>query len=303
MSITAIILTYNEEKHVKRCIKSIIDCVERIVVVDSFSTDSTCQIAAQLGADIYKNKWVNYAEQFNWALANCHIDTKWVMRIDADEYFTPELTMEIMTKIESVSSGVNGIVLNRRVYFMGKWIRYGGSYPIKLLRIWRTGYGSVERRWMDEHVKLSSGTEIQMKNDFIDENLNNLTWWINKQNNYACREVVDLLNFKYSLFDFESIADSYNTLSMTGQHKVKRWIKTNIYQKSPLFLRGIFFYLYRYIWKLGFLDGIEGFVWQFMHVLWYRMLVDAKLLIVERKILNDYNNIKKHIKEELGISI
>ena len=150
--ITLIILTYNEELHLQRCLESVKNLAERIIIVDSFSTDKTCEIAQQFGAEVIQRKFVNQAEQFQWALENTNISTEWVFRLDADEYLTPELYKEINDRIKTIPHNVNGIVFKLRVYFMGKWIKNGGYYPMKLLRMWRNGKASIDNKMMDEKI-------------------------------------------------------------------------------------------------------------------------------------------------------
>ena len=156
MDITAVILTYNEESHIERCISSINDVCRKIIVVDSFSEDNTLGIASKYGADIYQNEWNgSYSAQFNWALENCKIDSDWVLRIDADEYFTPELVMEILA-ITKVQNHITGFVIKRRHIFMDRWVKRG-VYPVRLLRIFKLDVGYCEQKWMDEHIVLTEG--------------------------------------------------------------------------------------------------------------------------------------------------
>jgi len=157
---------------------------------------------------------------------------------------------------------------------MNKWIRRGGFYPHRLLRIWRTGEGRLEERWMDEHVVLENGNTEALAHDMIDHNLNDLTWWINKHNGYATREMLDLIAISEKTTSEKNV-DS----SLTGeQYSRKRWIKEKVYSNIPLFVRPFVYFVYRYFILLGFLDGIQGLVWHFLQGFWYRFLVDAKLL-------------------------
>jgi glycosyltransferase involved in cell wall biosynthesis len=299
-NISVIILTYNEEKHIERCIRSLKPFVKDIFIVDSYSTDRTLEIAESLGAKVYQNKWVNYATQFQWGLDNCPIKTKWVMRMDADEYVEPELAQEIEKTIGELPDSIKGIYLKRKVYFQGKWIKWGGFYPHILLRIWQYGYGRIEQRWMDEHIILSEGDTILIeKGNIVDDNKNNITWWIDKHNKYATREMIDLMNIKYKFFKEDD-----TLLKMEDpQAKKKRFIKEKIYSKLPLGIRPTLYFLYRYFIKLGFLDGWEGFIFHFMQGYWYRLLVDIKCWEFEKK-MKDYNgNLEKLLKDEYGIKI
>lgn len=296
--VSVIILTFNEEKHIKRCIDSLNPFCDEIFIIDSFSTDDTVAIAEANGAKVYQNPWVTYAAQFQWGLDNCPIRTKWVMRMDSDEYVTKKLIKEIQTQLPKLDDDTSGIVLKRQVHFMDRWIKHGGYYPIKLLRIWKNGIGSIEQRWMDEHIKLSEGKTIEFKHDIVDHNLNNLTWWTTKHNSYATREAVDLLNKKYNLFK----EDSINTKGKQQDEK-KRWYKDNLYGKSPLFLRAILYFCFRYFIQLGFLDGKPGLVWHGLQGLWYRFLVDSKIFQIEYLAKTEKKSIKEVLEENYGFNI
>ena len=150
--LTIIILTKNEEQNLEKCIASFKGVAQRMVIIDSYSTDKTVELAKSLGAEVYEHQFENHAAQFNWALDNIDLQTEWVMKVDADEEFTPELADEIDEKLDNLPAKVNGIILRRRVYFMGKWLRHGGKYPELLLRIFRVGHGMSEMKLMDEHL-------------------------------------------------------------------------------------------------------------------------------------------------------
>jgi len=264
-NISVLILTFNEELHIERCIKSLLPFTKEIFLVDSFSTDTTVEIAESIGAKVYRNKWPgNHAIQFQWGLDNCPIETKWAMKMDADEYIPPELAGEINVKINTLPENVSGIYIKRRVFFMDRWIKNGGYYPIWLLRIWKYDKGTMEQRWMDEHIKLSSGEVIQFENDLIDDNKRSLTWWTEKHNNYATREAIDILNI---IYDFKK-HDGVEPNLIGTQEQRKRWLKIR-YASMPLFLRPILYFIWRYFLKLGFLDGKSGLIWHFLQGFWY----------------------------------
>lgn len=131
--ITAIILTKNEELNILNCIKTIKPFVKRIIVVDSGSTDNTVDLAMEHGAEVFFHPWRHYADQFNWALENVDISTKWVYRIDADERVTPELACEICSECDlHMSDDVNGMLMHHSLYFLGKYLEHGGSDLLKI---------------------------------------------------------------------------------------------------------------------------------------------------------------------------
>ncbi len=297
--ITVIILTHNEEKHIRRVIASVMPVAKEVLVVDSFSSDSTIDLARELGARIFQNEFVNQAQQFQWAMDNCGITTAWTMRMDADEYLTPELIAEIQRRIPAIDLSVTGVNFKRQVYFMGQWIKYGGYYPIHLLRLWRSGYAIIEQRWMDEHTYLKEGLAITFDHDFVDDNLNNLTWWTNKHNEYSTREAIDILR----LTD-ESMKNlrGDEQITSTRQAGTKRWYKKNLYLRLPLFLRPFLYFQYRYWIRLGILDGKKGLVWHFLQGFWYRFLVDAKILQIKWWAKQEKKSIREIIIEKYRIN-
>jgi len=298
--ITVVLLTHNEEIHIERCIRSLQQIAVKIFIVDSFSSDRTVEIAESLGAVVAQRKWKNYADQFQWGLDNCGDESEWVMRMDADEYLEPDLLDEFPGSLANVSDDITGFYIRRKVFFYGKWIRHGGFYPHTLLRIWRNGQGRIEQRWMDEHIVLPEGSKTQMlQGHLVDDNLKGMTFWINKHNSYASREMVDLLNNKYHLLKKdESLKENDDP-----QAKWKRIMKDDVYSKLPLALRSTLYFLYRYFLRLGFLDGGKGFIWHFMQGYWYRMLVDVKIMEIEERSGGDIAKIKQILAEEHGIKL
>ncbi|MBE9490587.1 MAG: glycosyltransferase family 2 protein [Bacteroidetes bacterium] len=300
IKLSVVILTYNEEIHIERCIRSLLPMVKKIFIIDSFSTDRTVEIAELLGAVVTQRNWKNYADQFQWGLDNCGSDSEWVMRMDADEYLEPDLLSELSKVLNDISDDITGFYIRRKVFFYGRWIRYGGFYPHILLRIWRNGQGRIEQRWMDEHIVLPEKSKTMMlKGHLVDDNLKGITFWINKHNSYASREMVDLLNNKYNLFEHD---ESLKKLD-DPQAKWKRNMKDNVYSKLPLGLRSTLYFIYRYVFRLGFLDGSKGFLWHFMQGYWYRMLVDVKIMEIEERSGGDVEKIRKILAEEHGIKL
>ncbi|WP_149243528.1 glycosyltransferase family 2 protein [Dyadobacter sp. 32] len=295
IDLSVIILTHNESKHIERCIKSLLKVTDKIFIVDSFSTDDTVQVAEQLGAVVVQNPWISYAFQFNFGIQQNPFRTQWLMRMDADEFITDELAAELNTSLHTTPEAVSGLYVKRRVVFMDQWIRRGGYYPIWLLRVWRAGTGICEELWMDEHIKLSSGQTARLQNDIVDHNLNNLTWWTQKHNNYSIREVIDLLNIKYNFDNKETVHPDF----FGSQEQRTRYLKIK-YASLPLFTRPFIYFLYRFIAKAGFMDGTKGLIWHFLQGFWYRFLVDAKIYEVYRQAGKDKESIIKHFRTEYG---
>lgn len=290
-SIAVIILTLNEEIHIERCIRSAKAVTDEIIVVDSFSTDHTCEKARELGAVVYQHQFVNYAKQFNWALANCEIKAQWIWRLDADEYIEAPLAEKALQTLETISEDVNGIFVNKKIVFMGKPLLHGGWYPVQLLKIIRKGFGACEDKWMDEHLVIFSGKTISIDADQTDDNLKDLTEWSHKHVDYATREAIDTLLTEYNLLHSKDLVEP----KFWGTHtERKRWLKMK-YAKTPLFVRPFVNFFIRYILKVGFLDGKRGFIWHFMQGYWYRMLVDCKIFELKRKFGHNEERIKEFL--------
>lgn len=300
LDLSVIILTYNEEIHIRRCLDNITSIAKDIFIIDSFSTDRTLDIAKEYDkVKILQHQWPgNQAVQFNWALKHLNINTQWVLRLDADEYLLPELIEELQRKLPSMSEDVNGIIFNRRHIFMDKWMKRG-IYPVKLLRVFRYGKGMCEQRLMDEHIQLTEGRAVEFDHDFCDHNLNNLSWFCHKHVNYAIREAVDLLDIE---LDLTGAAESDENKQISAQAQKKR-MKKHQYAKQPLFWRSFAYFCYRYFLKGACLDGKIGFVWTFLQGWWYRTLVDAKIFEIKRICGNDRNKIRSYLKAQYNISL
>ncbi len=294
--ITVIILTYNEELHIRRCIENVNLFAKEVMLVDSFSNDRTVEIATSLGARVFQNKWENnHARQFNWGLQNLPISTGWILRLDADEYLLPELIQELTEKIELLPDNITGIVFNRRHIFLDKWMKRG-TYPVKLLRLFRYKKAICEQRWMDEHIQLLEGDSVEFEHDMVDHNLNNLDHFIAKHTGYAIREAIDLLDLEYN------ISGSFDDMNLTGQAASKRR-KKHKYARQPIIWRSFAYFIYRFIFKFGFLEGKEGFLWHFLQGWWYRTLVDANILEIKRACGADKEKIRTYIFKNYSIQL
>ena len=281
--LAAIILTKNESKHIERCIGSLENVCDEILVVDSLSTDDTTEKAEKMGARVVKNPWLTYANQFNYGLYHCELQSEWIWRIDADEYLEGNLGKVIKDRIQELPDDINGIYVKKRIDFMGRPLLHGGWYPSYHLKVFRRGHGECENRWMDEHIRLFDGKAITVEEgNQVDDNLNDLTWWTEKHNGYANREALDMLMMEYGIGGHK---DNVIPKFWGTEEQRKRCLKTR-YLKLPLFIRPFLNFFLRYILKWGFLDGKEGFLWHILQGFWYRMLVDAKIYELKKK----YNN-------------
>jgi glycosyltransferase involved in cell wall biosynthesis len=295
-SLTAVILTKNEAIHIGRCISSLERCAERVVVVDSFSTDNTIETARNAGAEVFQNPFRNQADQFNWALDNCKISSTWTMRIDADEYIDAKLADNIIGRLAGLGDEITGVAVMRHICFLGRIIRHGGVSPQQTLKIWRTGLGRIESRWMDEHAVLTKGDIVTFDGALIDDNRKDIFFWVDKHNRYAIREVIDLMNEEYQFFDEKDLSGT------SKEAQLKRRRKKAIYNRAPLMYRALLLFFYRYIFRLGFLDGREGLSFNLLQTLWYRYLVDVNIIEARSFIQTaGIDAFKKKLRSEYSI--
>jgi len=274
--LTAIILTKNEEKNIKKCIESIKEFAKRILVIDSGSQDNTILIAKELGAEVYENKYIYYAQQFNWAIDNTNIQTKWTLRLDADERFTPELCKKAEIAIkENHDTDINGITLEAWLYFLNKKIKYGVRKKRKLM-IFKTGIGRIEDRKRDAHTLINEGKSISLEERFIHYDFKDLSSFIDKYNFYSSKEVEDYIDFKTG----KAVLIKNNDKKISNQRNKK----FGLYYRFPKFMRARLWFIYNYYFRMGFLDGKAGYLFHYYECYWYRHLVDSKILEYERML-------------------
>ncbi|WP_047170399.1 glycosyltransferase family 2 protein [Novosphingobium sp. Rr 2-17] len=278
LDITVVILTFNEEIHIERAIESVRNICVDVLVVDSFSSDRTVELAKAAGARVLQNEFVNQSKQFQWALDHGFVESSWIMRLDADEIIEPDLVEEICREVPGFSNDIVGVCFDRKHIFMGRWIRYGGRFPVRLVRLWRRGYGRVEDRWMDEHVVVWGGKTVLLKGGFSDSNENDLTFFTDKHNKYATREAAQVLISRYNLFEDKTEVEIGRA---PFQAILKRWLKVAIYNKMPFWAGPFLYFIYRYFFQFGFLDGKSGLIYHFLQGFWYRFLVASKIFEYE----------------------
>jgi len=273
LPITLLILSYNEEIHLERCLSRIEPLMARVVVIDSFSTDATVEIARRHGAEVVQHNFKNHADQFRFGLETAAPTTEWVMRIDCDEYFEDGALEALAPFLAALPQEVTGVNLRRKFIFREQWIKHGRLYPVILLRLWRNGAAEMEQRWMDEHMALTRGRAILFEGgDLVDHNLSGLTAWTAKHNRYATLAMLDAIAKEYGLFEEDKRIEV-----MPSAARRNRFLKNSVYGRAPLYLRALLLFIYRYIFRLGFLDGRIGFAFHALHGFWVFLLIDAKI--------------------------
>ncbi len=246
--VTVIIPTFNVEDTLEGCIKSA-SWADEIFVVDSFSTDSTVEIAKELGARVVQHEYVYSAKQKNWAIPQA--ENEWILLLDSDEEVTPELRDEILALLDSGDAEkYDGFGIARRHYFLGHWLRWGGRYPLYNIRLFKR-HCKYEDRDVHAHIILAKEKTKNLKHDILHFSDPSLDHFLEKFN-------------RYSTYQANYI------LKMAGKRNQIEWKKLfthYIYAKSVIkdfwfFLPFVAFFrfAYMYILRLGFLDGRHGFL-------------------------------------------
>ena len=263
VKITGLILTYNEEIHIERCIKSLNKNVNEIVIIDSFSTDKTIEICRKYKkVKFYKHKFKNHANQMNWAIRNLKINSKWILRLDADEIAEKNFFIKLK-RIKNLEkyNAVNFIIEHN---FLGKRIKHGGVYPQHQIRMWKKGLGFFDNKPMDEKLIIKQNNIFTSNLKIIDHNLNGLKFWFLKHSRYAKQEAL--------LYQF-----LIKKKIKINKHDQK-FLNKITYYKFPIFFRPILLFIYRFFLKKGFLDGFNGLKFNFFQTLYYRFLVDINII-------------------------
>ena len=268
----AFILTLDEEQHIARCIASIREYCATVLVIDSGSSDRTCAIAREMGAEVIVHPFTTHANQVNAAIDHLQGRGGWLMRIDADEVLEPPADGVLVP----LGEAVDGLIVRRHIHFLGRRMLHGGLQPNWHLRLWRAGTGRCEQRWMDEHIVVEGPTRTT-RLEIADINLNPVGWWTAKHNGYASREAIEVLARKYPLLDrAPPVAETLH-----GPVRLKRLIKERLFNRLPGGVRAKVYFFWRYWLRMGFLDGAEGYFFHFLQVYWYRTLIDCKVREIE----------------------
>lgn len=272
LPISVIILTYNEENNITDCLNSIYDWADEIFVVDSGSTDRTMEIIKRYTDKLYQHPFENFARQRNWAQGSLPIKNEWVLHLDADERISPELLSELKRIFSSSFIDADGFMMPRRVMFRGRWIKHGDQYPVFHMRVFRKDKGRSEERLYDQHYMLSGkvliagGDIINIVNPDLAAFRANHRKWAKLEAREVLLNKIRISNMKYR----------GNPIEM------KNWLRCKVYYRAPLFIRSFLYFFYRYIVRLGFLDGKEGAIYHFWQGFWFRFLVDMEIQKLRR---------------------
>ena len=276
--LTVIIITFQEEQSIRDCVISAQLVTNNIFVVDSYSTDRTQSILNDMGVKFIEHEFISYAHKRNWAQKNNPFKTEWVIHIDADERFTPELSTWLMNDFAMAKDQYDGFMFSRKVLFLNRWIRFGGLYPNFHLRLFKATMGYVEDKAYVNHWVLPGGrVKVVHKADIINNVASNLDDFILSHNRWASNQALEIVYGK------DNHPGEVEPKILGNPIERRRWLKIHVFEKSPLFIRSFVYFSYRYFIRLGFLDGKEGLIFFVLQTFWFRFLVDAKVFEVQKQ--------------------
>ena len=214
-----------------------------------------------------------HARQWQWALAQLPASAEWVLALDADQSVTPELSEAIAALIVSAGPAVNGAFVRRRQVFRGRFIRHGGYYPKYLLKLFRRSAVWMDAGDLVDHHFRVHGETVLVPHDIVEDNRNeaSIAAWTAKHNRYASLQArEELARLRAPL------APGLRPSLFGSPDERILWLKRH-WASLPLYWRPVLYFLYRYVVRLGFLDGKQGFIFHVLQGFWYRLLVDINL--------------------------
>lgn len=265
--VVVVVLTFNCEGIVGQTIAQARKLCAQPFVVDSYSTDRTVEIARGLGCQVVQRPFKNYGEQRNWAIAEVAATARWQLHLDADEVLDDAAVQDIGRIVAQTAPGHHAYMLRRIDYFMGRQLRHSGVNPWHL-RLFMSGHGACEDRLYDQHF-VSAAPAGRLRGCMHDKNSVSLSDWTARHNRWSDLEVAELAR--------GDAADSGVLQGRLGGDPRERTRSLKaMYYRLPGGLRSLAYFVYRYVLRLGFLDGREGFYFSVLQAFWFRVLVDAK---------------------------
>ena len=263
-----VILTFNSASIIRETVSQAQQVSREVFVVDSNSTDGTLELLAELGCIAVQRPFKNYSDQRNWAIAQVAGRYAWQLHLDADEVLDAEAIADIRAVLAQPSH--DAYLIRRRDYFMGRMLRFSGVNPWHL-RLFKSGVGQCEARLYDQHFVASTADTGRLAGFMHDKNSVTLSDWTARHNRWSDAEVEENSGPRRPEGD-----DVLKARLLGDARERTRFIK-KLYYRLPIGMRALSYFLYRYVLRLGFLDGKVGFYFAFFQALWFRMLVDAKM--------------------------
>jgi glycosyltransferase involved in cell wall biosynthesis len=275
--VSAVVLTHNEAANIERCLESVAGWCQDVHVVDSGSTDRTIEIARAYSSVIHFHPFVNHAQQWAWVLRNVPLSSDWLLLLDADHMVTNRLKEEICRLLAAPGDLVDGYYSRHRFLFRGQRIRGLKVWRIRLVR-----HRNV-RVAEDDLVDLRfiiDGRAGYLSGEVVEHNRNedNIDFWIDKHQKYATRMALEEILHRERYID-----RSLRPRLFGNPDQRTTWLK-NFWDRLPLFSRPFILFAYRYVCRMGFLDGVNGLLYHFLQAFWFRLLVDMKVADFRQQI-------------------
>ena len=274
--LTIVVLTYNEEENLPRCLASVAGWAGDIFLVDSGSTDGTLEIAESYGARVASHPFETHTRQWAWTLESLSSRHDWVLALDADQWLTPDLKEELI-RLFSADLGklneIDGFYIRRAQLFRGRRIRWGTYRSKYLLKLFRRSKVRIDHLDLVDHHFHVSGPVAKLKGEMVEENRkeDDIAFWIEKHNRYAALHAREEWLRRRNGVPWPVQPSLFGTPDQRSIWFKQRW------SHLPLYLRPALYFFYCYFLRLGFLDGKQGFIFHFMRTFWYRLLVDIHL--------------------------
>jgi len=272
MGISIVLLTFNSEANLERTLKAAHTLSRDVHAVDSFSSDGTLSILKKHSVKVIQRPFENYSAQRNWAIEHLNTENEWQLHLDADELLSADLVAEIRRELLAPDAA-DGYYIPRKIRFLERDLNHGGYYPTYHMRLFRRGHAWVEDKIYDQHFVLT-GRGKKLKSPLIDDHQMSLSEWTTRHNRWSDFESEELLGLNPAVHDPAS--RKVVQPSIFGNVLERKRARKEGYLKLPLLIRPFGLFIYRYIFRLGFLDGKAGLVYCVLQAFWFRFLIDAK---------------------------
>ncbi|MBV8715658.1 MAG: glycosyltransferase family 2 protein [Chloroflexi bacterium] len=269
--VSVLVPTLDEELNLPECLDSL-TWADEVFVLDSYSHDTTVEVARARGANVVQHGWEGYSRQKNWALSTLPFRNDWVLIVDADERVTPELRCELQQVLANPTC--DGYYLNRKFIFLGTWIRHAGWYPSWNLRLFRHQLGRYDDREVHEHVVLN-GRAGYLRSDLLHRDRRGLEAYISRHNRYSTLEATARLKAERDAPDRAKLPVSV----LASPVQRKRFLRERVWPHVPG--KPLVLFVYMYFLRRGFLDGRAGLALCVFHA-FQEFIVGLKLAELRR---------------------
>jgi glycosyltransferase involved in cell wall biosynthesis len=277
-SLSILMLTYNESLNVEKCLESVSTWCQEIHVVDSGSTDGTVELVRKYTDHVYFHEYLDHRSQLSWALQNVRFRSEWLLVLDADNVVTPALAQQIAETLAHTSIDTNGYFVAHHYYFHGQRMRGFKPWSLRLLRL---GHFTIDKSEMVDFRFVVSGQLRYLSGVMIESNKkeDDINFWIDKHQHFAARLAIEEYLRRHGYLSWSHTPRLFGTADERIAWFKERWYR------MPLFLRPVLYYIYRYFFRLGVLDGRKGIIYHCFHALWFRLLIDIGIAEVHENIV------------------